>query len=139
MKDTLPDKPSELIRVALADLRKVERSKKYVVYMGVYHEPDRGRGGKCFVCLAGAVMAKSLSAARDRPLFPEDFPKPVKHKLIAIDSLRIGHIRESMDYLGKRLPKTIPHYIDVEDYGDDPAQFNRDMRKLAKLLEDHGL
>lgn len=34
VKDTLPDKPSELLKVALADLEKVEESPMYHVNMG---------------------------------------------------------------------------------------------------------
>lgn len=35
----LPDKPSELIRLAIKDLETCEASEKYAIFMGAWHEP----------------------------------------------------------------------------------------------------
>ena len=49
-------KLSDLMEVAIKDLRLVERQKKtYRIWMGDWHEPKSD--GKCAVCLAGSVMA----------------------------------------------------------------------------------
>lgn len=60
-KDPLPNKPSELIAIALADLIKVEKSKKFRVAMGAWHWTPPG-SNVCHVCLAGAVMACTLKS-----------------------------------------------------------------------------
>lgn len=134
--NTLPDKPSELIRVALADLVKVERSPKYVVNMEDWHVPIIS--GVCEVCFAGAVMAKTLEADRDVFFNPEDMMSmDIEHKLIALDYFRMGDASCRMDYMG--LPADDNHDRDIAEYEDDPKAFKKDMRKLAKDLEKEGL
>lgn len=62
-KNMLPDKLSDCLELALADLAKVERHKsKYVVNMGRWHEHD---DGKCSVCLAGSLLAKTMKIPDD--------------------------------------------------------------------------
>jgi hypothetical protein len=58
LQDTLPNKPSELIRVALKDLEEAERDPHYEVEMCTWHRPS-STTGVCTVCLAGSVLAKS--------------------------------------------------------------------------------
>jgi len=65
----LPDKLSDIILIALEDLRKVERSKKYKVYMGVWHSPN----GVCSVCFAGAVMSQCEGANSKNVVKPLQF------------------------------------------------------------------
>ena len=52
----LPNKPSELLKVALTDLELVEGDSKYRVDMRNWHTPQYDK--TCEVCLAGSVMAK---------------------------------------------------------------------------------
>lgn len=71
---TLPDKPSELIDLALRDLADVESDPNYCVEMEVqWHASlywyQSGRP-KCAVCLAGAVMARSLHAPPNEIVTP---------------------------------------------------------------------
>ena len=129
----LPDKPSELIRVALADLNKVERSKKYVVDMGDWHLPD---DGVCYVCLAGAVMAKTLGVSPKREMEP--WQTKYDQKLQAIDSFREGSIHNGLGHMGLSRD-SIGKYRDVAPYDADPKAFKKDMRKLASDLAKAGL
>lgn len=56
----LPRKLSTLLLLAVEDALACQRQRsKYVLDMTSYHDP---MGGKCHVCLAGAVMARSLRA-----------------------------------------------------------------------------
>lgn len=142
---TLPDKPSELIRVALADLEAVERSKKYVVNMGTWHEPKGTPGGtKCEVCLAGAVMAKSLKNNPAKNLIPdEDFEDDLPGKLNALDSLRMGDVPLALGELGFDDICDSEMAYDLErsivSYHDDPKRFKVEMQMLAYALEDESL
>jgi hypothetical protein len=69
-KVELPDKLSELIRVAVKDLEACRADPAYVIDMFDWHLP---RGGVCHVCLAGAVFAKTCGAPPDHPSCMEDF------------------------------------------------------------------
>lgn len=89
----LPDKPSELIRLALKDEDKAHHSPKYRVYMNVWHEVYTYKGQlKCHVCFAGAVMAFTLGADWKADLEPEDFINGNLGKLNALDAFRSGEI-----------------------------------------------
>jgi len=132
----LPDRPSELIRVALDDLEKCEADPRYETHMYSWHDPH---DGKCLVCMAGAVMAKRLGAPPALSLAPYSYDFQTARKLRAIDYGRCGLLDEMLFQLNIERPKELPSYIDVAYYDDDPAAFKSDMRKLAELLEAHGL
>lgn len=138
---TLPDEPSELITLALADLAKVEAAPgEYRVAMGVWHSPDPGTD-LCAVCLAGAVIAMTLRGARGMCLWPEDFSKDTRRKLGALDSLREGRVYNALRHLGypecvtERAPISMP----VGNYASDPARFRRNMERMAAILREQGL
>ena len=61
-KNILPSKPWNLIRLAIKDLEKCEIDPNYKIDMDVWHLPPNEHissdDGKCWVCLAGSVMAK---------------------------------------------------------------------------------
>ena len=63
--DKLPNKPSELIRLAIKDLSAVEKLKEYKVDMHTWHEaPNDYNYYKCQVCFGGAVMARTMKVSR---------------------------------------------------------------------------
>ena len=134
--NTLPDKPSELINVALADLAKVEQSKKYEVDMDTWHDPS---AGICYVCLAGAVMAKSLQASPDKSLLPSMHNGGLSGKLSALDEFRTGDVSWGFSDMGIDVEEDVLNFDrDINDYEDDPKAFKRDMRKLSKDLAKAG-
>ncbi len=136
-KNELPDKPSELIKVALEDLKKVERSKKYEVNMGDWHEPN----GVCSVCFAGAVMVKTLDCNYKKSFESHDFKRNIYIKLEALDGFRRGWIRMAladMHISPNRYPGLINN-VSVVNYKDSPLQFKRDMRGIVMMLEKAGL
>lgn len=126
----LPDKPSALIRLALRDLAKVERSKNYRVHMSTWHD---GTGGVCAVCLAGAVMAKSLNCNRAEYLLPSNLPYPLNSKLGALNFFRIGQIEEGLAVMQVFRKVFFPNRYIVR-YQDDSLKFKSDMQQLARDL-----
>lgn len=160
-KKTLPDKPSALIRLALDDLRKVERSKRYMVDMGWWHDTGVHLRDpiKCVVCFAGAVMAGTLSVPIQDNCTPDYFDADVEAKLIALDYFRDGNVWSGvytiLDPIHKRPPssqrridrlfsqKKLDRLSDegqeVAHYKDNPGQFKKDMRKMADGLTEIGL
>jgi len=142
----LPDKPSALIRLGLADLRKVEKSSKYKVSMRSWHSPN----GVCSVCFAGAVMAGTLRLPRSTRVSSFDdwskwFDRDTDNKLCAINRLREGHVGSAFALLGRSQiggnDYEAGHKFDryIRDYEDDGAgAFHADMEQLAKDLESKG-
>lgn len=150
----LPGKPSELIRVALKDLRAAEKAKNLKIDMGhwVAKKPD----GVCTVCMAGAVMMNLDGPAKfqkrvdntfinlyDETLpaevsTPSDFQKE-EAALDAINSLRSGHIAEAFDALQLEVPEHFVSSVKVINYSTrNREKFKKQMTALAKALENEG-
>jgi hypothetical protein len=118
----LPTKPSELIRVALADLKRAERTPNLIVDMDYWHEPEvegdteeaAALAGydpvtctvkapvepECTVCFAGSVMAFSLHAPARANVAPDSYPEPIERKLNALNEFREGCLYDGFRYLG---------------------------------------
>jgi hypothetical protein len=151
MKNSLPDKPSELLEVALHDLELVEQNPLYEIDMSKWH--SAGQTSKrfengivvetntpCEVCLAGSVLAMSLEIPRDTYVDPCDLGDQVLHnKLLAIDQLRRGEIDEALDRLSIEQPDLLPDNVNVVDYVYDKERFKSDIRKLIELLKSFNL
>lgn len=133
---TLPDLPSALIRVALADLKVCEADPLYDVRMLFWHQPNQR--DVCYVCLAGAVIAKSLSVQKDHRAEPDDFEVEVGDKLHAINSFRTGDVNTGLVSLGLK-PIDLPRKDMVGYTRASPQQFHKQMGLLAQELEEVGL
>lgn len=131
----LPRIPSDLIELALADLIKCERSKKYIIDMSRWYVPD-DYYGLCAVCLAGAVIAQHLGDGPERRR-PEDF-RGNTGALNALDCFRIGDIKSGFGSLRLPLSKTDQFDRDIIHYAGDPGKFKRQMRRLARDLRAAG-
>jgi hypothetical protein len=150
-KTKLPNKPSALIRVAVEDLKQVERHKRlYKVDMDIYHCPlsyfdDENNESipdpkkPCYVCFAGSVIAKTLKADRTQELNPEDFDSDTYKKLEALNLFRIGMIEKGLYKMDLEQPKYVAKEAKVVDYEDDPKEFKKEMLALANTLEGAGL
>lgn len=142
MKSRLPKLPSDCLALALNDLRKVERSEKYEVNMNNWHVPHCAYS-KCEVCLAGAVMAKTLGADPKVWTAPSKFSDPEGNRLAMIDSLRTGRVCEAIKYWpGLRRHernrwKGQERYI--PSYSYNRVGFFREVGKLARELKGVGL
>jgi len=147
----LPDKPSDLIRLALKDEDKANRSPKYRVHMNIWHEVyTYDRQQLCHVCFAGAVMAFTLGAKWADDLEPEDFINGNHDKLNALDAFRTGDIYEGvgiMQLIGKVRKANIfdeeefhPHfYFPIADYEDNRRKWRKSMFGIANIFAGGGL
>ena len=146
--NALPETPSALIRLALDDLRKVERDPRYEVWMGYWHtgtgHPERTR---CCVCLAGAVMAGTLGAQPSDALCPGSYDEGTRGRLEALDYFRKGHAGgalmrfypdrdyEEMIAMGETLGGiVVSRYVQ----GQDNSAWYVQMDMLAQALEERG-
>lgn len=132
----LPDLPSELILLALDDLEKSILHPDYEVSMSKWHLPE---GNKCYVCLAGSVMAHSLNAPRKAHLIPNSYDGTIQNKLSALDHFRIGDIETGLRLMNRPLPYGTPRSINLPVYTDVPhEEWKGYMLKIVAILQDIG-
>lgn len=100
-KTKLPDKLSDLIRIAVADAKKIEKDSKYIFNMSTWHQPQSNYDdvshtfvttGKCEVCFAGSIIACTLKAKPNQTVDTSDFDEDTDRKLELIDQIRTGSI-----------------------------------------------
>ena len=138
-------KPSMLVTLAIEDLARCKADPRYFVDMTDWHNHGSNTEA-CSVCLAGAVMAKSLDVPRNGTYGPSDFYDRVGRPLQVLEMFRKGRVVEGLRYLGYNPTadqigpyRPITAYISEEfDYEAHYDQFVSDMLKLAHDLEDAG-
>jgi hypothetical protein len=135
----LPNKPSALIRAALADLKVVEsRPDIYKVNMDVWHREHREEK-VCEVCLAGSVISQTLGAEPNEVCGPENFGRETTWKLYSLNEFRLGNVFDGLCYLD-----CVDRWLgadtrSIADYAENPTGFHKDMEQLANDLERQGL
>lgn len=144
----LPDTLSGLLEVALRDLEAVEADPNYRVNMQVWHQFSESTLC-CEVCLAGAVMAKSLGLppdgrTGDMGLWETEERKhllSLERKLNALDSLRKGQVWTAYYMmLGADVPVGLHHLTrEIPTYSANPDAFKAAMRQLLADLKGAGL
>jgi len=105
-------KPSSLIRLALADLKKCEADPAYKIDMDNWHLPISNRTGSntvCHVCFAGAVLAKTLGASPFDDVTPSGYllyrtpdefhSSETAQRIVSLNGFRRGYVVEAV-YLG---------------------------------------
>ena len=133
-KHFLLAKPSELLEIALEDLRQASEDEAYEIKMAAWHEYHT-KTDKCCVCLAGSVLAFTLSCPREAQVELCDFSTKVKSRLTAINLLRTGDVEEAFRLLkisqddGAKLNRRIV------SYRDEPKQAVGEWGKLAQDLK----
>ena len=139
VQDTLPDKPSELLEVALADLEKVAKDSRFAINMSTWYTTSLS--GQCVVCAAGAVMAKTLrvGALDGRDLGPSSFSGSLSEKLLAINCLREGCISAALYNLHLDRPDNLPYSVPMASYETQKDLFYIDARKLIAMLRNFNL
>lgn len=152
----LPNKLSALMRVALNDLAKVERSSQYEVDMDTWGcvKDQQGRQSilkdgeyipviegvvkfsevpkhlKCEVCFEGAVMAKTLDCSLEDGFVAFRHDHKVKNKMFALDYVRVGAVPAALYQIDVGLNK-IRKYED--EYGNClPSLYRLDPKQWRK-------
>lgn len=153
--------PSNAILQALEDLEKVEKLDNYKIDMDDWCKLEwSGSPNKlekqeadviCSVCFAGSVMTQRLTKGDKFDICPESFKKPVQRTLEALDHIRQYYYDDFLDsFYGdsqeyattKTTLQTALESLDIKawdgEYGNDPKQFKKNMRKIAKTLQKYG-
>jgi hypothetical protein len=130
-------KPSELLRLAIGDLEKVEAMPEtYKVNMGAWH--DKANREQCHVCLAGAVMAMTLHVPPDEDSSPGHFTECAGH-LHALNHFRVGNVESGLNSMCITRPSSCTDRMPVTGYNMDSVKFKRDMIYMSDYLENKGL
>jgi hypothetical protein len=160
----LPKTPSKLVAIARRDLMAVRRMKKYRVDMGIWHTPmttnhhgdafdyaDKATPKTpCFVCQAGAVIARTLKANINADAGPYAYDGLTRRQLVALNRLRQGSVRSFIyslrevpaveRWIGKNFFKTdmgfIPGY---SSYHTNPKKYLAWLKAVEKWLKSEGL
>jgi hypothetical protein len=151
-KVILPRKLSSLIGIALRDLRKAEKSDKYIISMeSTFHSPTTvtctANHGEilvkeqqaCVICAAGSVMAFSLNAGNVERS-PGDFVGN-SAQLDAIDFLRKGNATAAAEELNITHKYEILEKLDswIPDYDrNNPEPFHKAMIEFQAKLKKAG-
>lgn len=156
MKD-LSDYPSEAILQALDDLEWAEKNPNYEVDMGFWHTGARGKKSKCAVCLAGSVLGRRFVKDHTKEANPldldlytdykEDNKELLADKILSFNSLRVGFIRNFLDHwieggcserhsLSLKILKVLPE--NFIEYEENPTKFKKQLRTIAKVLDEEG-
>jgi hypothetical protein len=77
-----------LLKIACEDAQRLELNPRYRLNMGEWHNPRSAL--VCEVCMAGAVMARTLGESPERSATPGTFDEPTADRLYAINLLRGG-------------------------------------------------
>jgi hypothetical protein len=135
----LPDKPSELIRLALADLRKCEADPRYLIDMAECYRPVTSE--LCYVCLAGAVMAKTLGQDIWVDSNPLSFERDIRDKFNALHFFMCGYVGLGIARMGLMDENIERLEFDrkITPYGSSVMRFHKDMANLTDDLEKAGL
>ncbi len=94
----LPNKPSALIRLALADLALCKADPEYALDMSNWHYYNTYYSGLCYVCFAGSVMAKTLKVNRLKRFNPSLFIHSIEYKLSSLEFFRNGDVDSGLEY-----------------------------------------
>jgi len=103
----LPSALSALLRLAVADAKKCEADPRYSLHMSAWHISPSYYGDKCWVCMAGAVMAQTLKIPLTVNRSPLDFDDDTEAKLGAINDMRCGFLISACQAVGVHLPKEL--------------------------------
>lgn len=144
----LPDKLSERIRLAVNDAIACEQDPNYELVMVTWHTPgvhsadrnkdeDKGDGPRyvCAVCLAGAVLAKTLHAPRSvryTPSMAADFQTQVQ--LFELDDVRDGTLSTSV---ATWYAPRIPSGHDINEAIRATMEVNKLIRSKYDVIDGH--
>ena len=96
----------KLLKVALDDLEKVNKDPYYALNMRIWHRASRTVSpGVCYVCMGGAIMAKSFNINSGYECAPSEFKSSIKRRLYAIEQIRSGALVSAMEEAGFRMSK----------------------------------
>lgn len=131
---------SGVLELALKDLELVGKDKSYRVNFGAWHTTNE-RSKLCHVCLAGAVIAKTLKCPPYITTYPSSFTNKAQKRLHALNDVRTGDVIQAINRLhpkfkfGMLVEMEIGTPMGVWDAPKSIVAFKRHLRKVIKVLK----
>jgi len=119
-----------MLQMALADFDVVSKDPRYLVQMSLWHEPGTTFNELsdeipvCYVCLAGAVMARTLEAPIDQFIAPWCYSVAWERVFMCLNLLRTG-VYGYNDFL---------YFYPVRSYHANRTQWRIDMEHFMEYL-----
>jgi hypothetical protein len=153
--DNLPEKPSQLLRVAINDLQIAEKTPNCKIDMDNW-QSELATGmceSVCSVCLAGSTLRRcgippkgtvvvkhGISKYYLNDKFFIDLPDRLTKKLKIIDCIRSGKINDAINFYDPTMAdkNIFNNYAVVSGYSSDPnlsTLFYKDLDRIASSLE----
>lgn len=156
MNNKLPDRPSELLALALNHLRKKEGVPNIEIDMTHWVAFSK-ESDLCHTCLAGAIMLdfygkeveEIVKHVEDNlsTLTIEVGPRNLQdcgvklhevEKICSLNAFRSGYLSDAYDALRREMPESLPRFVNVTPHHINSDQFYTDMESLIALLQEHG-
>ena len=112
----LPDKLSELIKLAVSDARKLDK----LVYIPEYASWHRPHDGLCSVCFAGVVMAGTLGCSPKKIKYQYSFSPDTELKLGVLERCRRGDWCGAVEELGLPIEDRLHHLFNSREFDRNP-------------------
>ena len=163
----IPAKLSDFLKLAVEDFEFMRRQENVKIDMAQwlykpkedvrfeYENPESYKKGVCYICLAGAIIARrtknlNLDTFRTEQIHVNAYCNKARNKLRALDLLRTGALYEGLClfYSCESLPKDVqsfwnanPNIIDVDNgiQKRDPDNIVFRLNKLIDALRGVGL
>lgn len=128
-----PEKFSEQIKMAVADMKLCEADPNYEINMNKWHIGD-SFWPKCHVCMAGAVMAKTHDIKPTVNAFPNEFDTEWHKVFKWLDALQGNNTLVLLEFLSDeqcyKLMETHSHYD-----RENPEPFYKWTDEIIEALE----
>ena len=158
IEDNLPSKLSDLIKLAVKDLTKVEKMPNYSIDMSTWHSIKSIFNEEiCSVGFAGSVMACELQIEHGRNAIPFYFTGSLDYKFNALDEIRKYNIQAALMYTEpelfsekkyeysilesqiidklEKLRRKVMTKLWLSKYSENPKLFKLNMLYIAKELK----
>ena len=134
---SLPDTMASLLETAIDDARSLDR-KLYTPHYDKWHQPYFE--GRCFVCLAGSFIARTLEIEPSDKATSRTFDKRTSDLLDAIDHMRLGRWNDAFHLVYRQAAPNelytqldkIPTPEHLNFFGWD--QFDKHLSSLQKII-----
>ena len=137
MNNSPPEKYWQLLELALADFDVIRQDPRYEINMMRFHDTSE-HTNVCFVCLAGAVMARTLHAPPTETKLCVDFPTWQK-ALYAISNLALGCTPDNLDSSTYDELLRFQTPIRAQEFHDNPIHWRIHMDKVVQWLKERNL
>ena len=103
---------TELLEVAVKDAKSISKDPNYIFDVDTWHLPINN-GEQCAVCIAGAVIAKTLQIEKKRMVPPSIFNTRTNRLLRVLDAIMRSDNVDLIDYLSNSLNPNQHNYADL--------------------------